>query len=93
MQKKVKITVVPLWGCVVSFFQADGMTSDAKQNGEWNDSNSKRNRNKAKRFNYGGPWRESSYRMEACRWSTDYDLRLCLLIYHTLAVNGLKAYL
>jgi hypothetical protein len=34
MQKKVKITVAPLWVGVVSFFQADGMTSDAEQKGE-----------------------------------------------------------
>jgi DNA (cytosine-5)-methyltransferase 1 len=33
MQIKVKITVAPLWVGVVSFFQADGMTSDAEQNG------------------------------------------------------------
>jgi DNA (cytosine-5)-methyltransferase 1 len=33
MQIKVKITIAPLWVGVVSFFQADGMTSDAEQNG------------------------------------------------------------
>jgi molybdenum-dependent DNA-binding transcriptional regulator ModE len=26
MQKKVKITIAPLWGCVVNFFQADGIS-------------------------------------------------------------------
>jgi hypothetical protein len=34
MQKKVKITIAPLWVGVVSFFQADGISPDAEQNGE-----------------------------------------------------------